>query len=120
MNSCSLLKPKSILFDIILFQILLMENGSILQLSKILLFKIWHPVNIKFLLDSPILSKKIKPFKDILHYEKDEDFEKFNLSDIKFLAVQLGKISVFEIKNIKRRMEFFKLKLSGIIVIKVK
>lgn len=76
--------------------------------------------NIKFLLDSPILSKKIKPFKDILYYEKDEDFEKFNLSDIKFLAVQLGKISVFEIKNIKRRMEFFKLKLSGIIVIKVK
>ncbi len=73
---------------------------------------------LNILLSSPNLSNKIETSKDISIYQSDEDFEKFASSEIKFLIGTLGKISILEIKNIKRRMEFYKIKLSGIILYK--
>ena len=73
---------------------------------------------LNILLSSPNISNKLETSKNISLHQSDEDFEKFASSDIKFLTGKLGKISFFEIQNIKRRMEFYEIKLSGIILFK--
>ncbi|RPG19612.1 MAG: hypothetical protein CBC84_000030 [Pelagibacteraceae bacterium TMED124] len=73
---------------------------------------------LNILLSSPNISNKLETSKNISLHQSDEDFEKFTSSDIKFLTGTLGKISFFEIQNIKRRMEFYEIKLSGIIIFK--